>query len=968
MSSHSRYTPGRAPYGPPALRIFTQTSPEREPTNAEIATKRFTERLNVRCDQNEQLDLPFKLHEHFCVSSEDRKFAHHEAMADAEDAIIGAGRLADTLFIGFGVRPEWNPRVPLDPANINVQLLTTRQFRQVPGFQAVVAKLEKIVREELVVPHILAFREKLEQIQPGPGYAFDEQSQRIITQPIRLATTPDIGGTSRSWCSPKPAWISKPASPFASVVSPCPHPRARRGPYDTIAQEIIANVAERRRARLQAATRQAPQAVAEYEARIGRELRPTSAGDFGVAAGMDTARPSPPYMRVEQRNSPYLHSVTDNEHAPADDGAWLHTPAGTPPQTPPRASQTDGLLGDSGSGIVQRDVEGSEAANYYTLTSATSFSFSRRVMSFIATRELTVRQCARVALALDYHVEDWVPLFCEAGLDATAAGGLRDIIFEDVPADMRDLMDVVRPLAVADDVDRSLPARAALSMARTRQRPRLTAEQRAIARQRTDLMWKAIQQQREAYNEAITQVAADHSRSEQWVATQLFRGGRDVAQRRKKNLYNAVVHDLAKKHKEAGLPSNGRSTLKDLAREAASMDYENLPEDEKERLLAQLEEDKRDAPVHKVPKKHVGVELDGTLRRVLPEIDGIVQRTGAHYLFMVTRGEVTDNFALRSVSTPKVVEACMQLFKCTPDEMAMKIEAYVTTGLAGVVRAAGTKRHNQLKSEIRNKVYQGLRAILTEKGVPEDEQPSTMKWAHYDELVCRWGVALDGWTEGGNDAVCNPGEFKSISQLERLHAALHGDAPSCYWIVLDEDAWEARKEARRNAVLTGQPKKRGTGNSRRENDVNQPPECSRADKTREWLTTGKAHKRDSNPRPPIGAVVLYTTELLCFVQHDVPLTCAAPAAPTTPAAPATSVALTATAAPITFTAPSIAPVAPVAFGSDATGAGGVGTDGALSGGMGVNGFGGFQGVFGGFGGVASYASFNAGVETFDTMF
>ncbi|KAJ2985567.1 hypothetical protein NUW54_g10112 [Trametes sanguinea] len=123
---------------------------------------------------------------------------------------------------------------------------------------------------------------------------------------------------------------------------------------------------------------------------------------------------------------------------------------------------------------------------------------------------------------------------------------------------------------------------------------------------RTDLMWKAIQQQREAYNEAIAQVAADHSRSEQWVATQLFRGGRDVAQRRKKNLYNAVVHDLAKKHKEAGRPSNGRSTLKDLAREAALMDYENLPEDEKERLLAQLEDDTRDAPVHKVPKKHVG--------------------------------------------------------------------------------------------------------------------------------------------------------------------------------------------------------------------------------------------------------------------------------------------------------------------------------------------------------------------------
>ncbi|OSD08237.1 hypothetical protein PYCCODRAFT_1345161, partial [Trametes coccinea BRFM310] len=340
-------------------------------------------------------------------------------------------------------------------------------------------------------------------------------------------------------------------------------------------------------------------------------------------------------------------------------------------------------------------------------------------------------------------------------------------------------------------------------MARTRQRPKLTTEQRALVRMRTDLMWKAIQQQREAYNESIAQLAADHSRSEQWVATQLFRGGREVAQQRKKNLYNAIVHDLAKKHRAAGRPSNGRNTLKDLAQEASTIDIDSLSEEEKERLLTQLEEDRREhAPVRKVPKKDAGIEIEGTLRRIGPEIDGVAQRTGAQYMFLITRGDVTDNFALRTTSTQKVVEACMHLFKCTPDEMAAKIESYVTAGLPGIVRAAGSKRSHQLKSEIRTKVFEGLRAILTEKGIPEDDQPSTMKWAHYAELVCRYGVALEGWTEGGNDAVCNPGDFKTLSQLERLHAALHGNSPSCYWVILDDTEWEARKEARRSAVLS----------------------------------------------------------------------------------------------------------------------------------------------------------------------
>ncbi|KAI0323447.1 hypothetical protein GY45DRAFT_1215369, partial [Cubamyces sp. BRFM 1775] len=336
-------------------------------------------------------------------------------------------------------------------------------------------------------------------------------------------------------------------------------------------------------------------------------------------------------------------------------------------------------------------------------------------------------------------------------------------------------------------------------MARTRQRPRLTAEQRASARKRTDLMWKAIHEQREAYNESIVQMASDHSRSEQWMATQLFRGGKLMSHQRKKTLYNAVIHELAKKQKAAGRAANGRRTLQDLAREAAEMDYQNLPKGEKERLIMQLEEDRRDAPARKVSKRDTGIEIESVLRRVQPEMDGLAQRTGAQYLLFLTKGDVTDGFALRTSTTPKIIEACMQLFKCTPEEMAMKIEAYVTTGLvlAGVVRATGTKRSIQLRSEIRSKVYDGLCKVLTDKGVPEQEQPSTMKWAQYHELVCRYGVALEGWTEGGDDAVTNPDKYKTITQLERLHSALHGSSPSCYWVILDDEAWEAKKESRR---------------------------------------------------------------------------------------------------------------------------------------------------------------------------
>ncbi|KAJ2967097.1 hypothetical protein NUW54_g13611 [Trametes sanguinea] len=177
----------KAPYGPPALRHFTQTrSPQ--PTNAEIATERFKQRFNLRLDGNEHLNSPRQLHPHFCLSSEDRRLAHHEGMSDAHDAVLGASRLADTLFIGFGIRPEWQPFRPLRPSEIDVQVIATRQFEQNPSYKRAIEKIERIVREELAVPHILGFRSKLDQVTPGAGYAWDEQSRRIITHPVQLAS------------------------------------------------------------------------------------------------------------------------------------------------------------------------------------------------------------------------------------------------------------------------------------------------------------------------------------------------------------------------------------------------------------------------------------------------------------------------------------------------------------------------------------------------------------------------------------------------------------------------------------------------------------------------------------------------------------------------------------------------------------------------------------------------------------
>ncbi|KAI0672813.1 hypothetical protein C8Q78DRAFT_657551 [Trametes maxima] len=231
-------TTGRAPYGPPALRIFTQRQAP-QPTNAQIAEERFRQRFKIRFDeQSDNITAGNNaLHPHFCTSSEDRQFAFSEAMGDIEDAAIGAARTADTLFLGFGIRPEWAPSRLLRASEIDVRVVTTRQFQQTPAFRRALEKIHKIVQEEIALPHILAFHDKLDTVTPGAGYAFDPETRRMITQPIRLASDTELPGTSALHDVPPPntsqrvSSSSTPSRPSTTSTRPQPTSVPHRGSH-----------------------------------------------------------------------------------------------------------------------------------------------------------------------------------------------------------------------------------------------------------------------------------------------------------------------------------------------------------------------------------------------------------------------------------------------------------------------------------------------------------------------------------------------------------------------------------------------------------------------------------------------------------------------------------------------------------------------------------------------------------------
>ncbi|KAH9849709.1 hypothetical protein C2E23DRAFT_932329 [Lenzites betulinus] len=336
-------------------------------------------------------------------------------------------------------------------------------------------------------------------------------------------------------------------------------------------------------------------------------------------------------------------------------------------------------------------------------------------------------------------------------------------------------------------------------MARTSQKPKLTKEERMRGRQRTAQMWEDINAERESYNTSINDLAEKHKKSRQWIAMQLFRGGKLLASRRKKSLFNAVVHDLSKKRSEAGTSPVGRSALSELAKEAADLDWKNLPEHEQKRLLQQLETDST-PPAGRIAASESGNHVEGILRRIQPELDGLAARTGCQYLLIVTKREVTDSWLTRVSHTPKVAEACTEIYKCTPETMALRMEACITSGKAGLLRAMGGKRSTQLKGEIRAKVNEGLEELLTKHGVAAAALPR-MEWVRYSALVAEHGVELIGWPEQLPKTICNPSDIKTTAQLDVLHAALFSTPPQCYWVRLSSEEWELRKEKHRADVL-----------------------------------------------------------------------------------------------------------------------------------------------------------------------
>ncbi|OCH91903.1 hypothetical protein OBBRIDRAFT_695296, partial [Obba rivulosa] len=333
-----------------------------------------------------------------------------------------------------------------------------------------------------------------------------------------------------------------------------------------------------------------------------------------------------------------------------------------------------------------------------------------------------------------------------------------------------------------------------------------TKEQRANARRRRAELMHELATERANYDASITRLAQKFSKSRQWVAMQLY--SNKVQSPHKKSVYNAILHVKALERKAAGIPSDGRQTLTNLSCETTADEWKEYSEEQQDQMMKQLEEARQQHDAVKmVPTKSAAMDVGNVgTRRLQPELQALHNRMGAEYLLLLLHGEPNDNWQTQVYASPKAAEACSQVLKKTPAEIAVRIDGCIIGGVQGVYKEAGEKRFNTLKKGVRGIMTTRFKDILVKKGFPKDQIPKNIMWSDYEGLQTKYGVKLEGWTEEGG--VRNPGEFRGCAPLERLLAALDGPEPSLRWVELDKDEWDELKADAHKKLLEGGKTKR----------------------------------------------------------------------------------------------------------------------------------------------------------------
>ncbi|KAF7984939.1 hypothetical protein HWV62_9859 [Athelia sp. TMB] len=310
---------------------------------------------------------------------------------------------------------------------------------------------------------------------------------------------------------------------------------------------------------------------------------------------------------------------------------------------------------------------------------------------------------------------------------------------------------------------------------------------RAASREGSIEMWKDIEKGRTEYVALIDSLSEKHNRPRNFIAAQMYGGGRLLTGKRALSDYQVFISDQANMLKENGTPLAGVAGMPVLSAQISKdKEWQTLDSEEKAWMRKGVME-RKDAK----NSEHTPIRASAIIESFSSRLDAEIATVGSN--------------TARANASPQVKEAFQLLFKQSLDSIVLKVEAFLVAGLSGALRLGSGDKADKAKKEIRRQINEGLGEVLIrDRGYTEDTIPYAMNYANYEKaIVVKYGVHLAGWT---HDKFENPGNIKTGTALNALLSALA--LGTCYWQTLSAEEWGARKLAYAALEAAGAARKR----------------------------------------------------------------------------------------------------------------------------------------------------------------
>ncbi|KAI0753902.1 hypothetical protein BC629DRAFT_1598571 [Irpex lacteus] len=325
----------------------------------------------------------------------------------------------------------------------------------------------------------------------------------------------------------------------------------------------------------------------------------------------------------------------------------------------------------------------------------------------------------------------------------------------------------------------------------SRRRAAPSKEVKAASKARSALVQQRLAELRKNLSARFEQISEETNRPVEYLEKLFYHGGELLKQERDVTKYNAYLHWYIEDMHEQGIPMDGKATLGNVSKKvAASGEWKSVPEDRMAVMVERLQDKRSEKPMQ-ITNKTVGRQVNSGVSKIENELYNLHQGVHVEYVMFAIHSSVTDTWPMCVNATPRAAAGLEQLFKVTPEVMALTLQAFVTSGIEAALKVTKDNVNAGLRTIIRNDITSGLHEILKrERNITVEKLPR-MEWANHDVLAVRFGVTLKEWPEPCG--VRNPSHLKNSAALYNVKNAL--DSGKCHWVALSEEEWEAAKKA-----------------------------------------------------------------------------------------------------------------------------------------------------------------------------